>query len=57
MKSQTLQAKLTELNISSSYSRPHVSNDNAYAESLFRTLKYVVQWLSSEFKNVEGARV
>lgn len=57
MKSQTLQAKLVELNISSSHSRPRVSNDNAYVESLFRTLKYVPQWPSSGFKNVEEARV
>ena len=57
MKSQTLQVKLTELNISPSHSRPRVSNDNAYVESLFRTLKYVPQWPSSGFKTVEEARV
>lgn len=57
MKSQTLQVKLTELNISPSHSRPRVSNDNAYVESLFRTLKYVPQWPSSGFKSVEEARV
>ncbi|MCP9270559.1 DDE-type integrase/transposase/recombinase, partial [Xenorhabdus sp. XENO-1] len=36
MKSQTLQVKLQELAITPSHSRPRVSNDNAYAESLFR---------------------
>ncbi|EHM1293364.1 transposase, partial [Escherichia coli] len=41
MKSQTLQMKLHELAITPSHSRPGVSNDNAYVESLFRTLKYV----------------
>jgi putative transposase len=56
MKSQTLQAKLTELNISPSHSRPRVSNDNAYVESLFRTLKYVPQWPSSGFNTLEEAR-
>ncbi|HAU3362261.1 TPA: IS3 family transposase, partial [Salmonella enterica subsp. salamae] len=56
MKSQTLQAKLVELNISPSHSRPRVSNDNAYVESLFRTLKYVPQWPSSGFKTLEEAR-
>ena len=56
MKSQTLQVKLTELNISPSHSRPRVSNDNAYVESLFRTLKYVPQWPSSGFKTLEEAR-
>lgn len=34
-----------------------MSNDNAYVESLFRTLKYVPQWPSSGFKNMEEARV
>lgn len=57
MKSQTPQAKLVELNISPSYSRPRVSNDNAYVESLFPTLKYVPQWPSLGFKSVEEARV
>lgn len=57
MKSQTLQAKLHELNIAPSHSRPRVSNDNAYVESLFRTLKYVPNWPSSGFKCLEDARV
>lgn len=56
MKSQTLQVKLAELNILPSHSRPRVSNDNAYVESLFRTLKYVPQWPSSGFKTLEDAR-
>jgi putative transposase len=55
MKSQTLQLKLAELNISPSHSRPRVSNDTAYVESLFRTLKYVPQWPSSGFKTREEA--
>ncbi len=40
MKSVTLRHKLQELNIASSYSRPRVSDDNAFIESLFRTLKH-----------------
>ncbi|WP_157831387.1 hypothetical protein [Prodigiosinella confusarubida] len=55
MKSQTLQVKLTELNISASHSRPRVSNDNADVESLFRILKYVPAWPSSGFKTREEA--
>lgn len=39
MRSTTLAAKLTELGIERSFSRSRVSNDNAYAESLFRTIK------------------
>lgn len=57
MKSQTLQVKLTELNISPSHSRPRVSNDNAYVESLFKTLKYVPNWPSSGFESLEKARL
>lgn len=56
MKSQTLQMKLHELAITPSHSRPRVSNDNAYVESLFRTLKYVPQWPSSGFAKLDEAR-
>ena len=34
MKSQTLRSKMYELNLTSSYSRPRVSNDNPYLEPL-----------------------
>ena len=57
MKSQTLQVKLAELGITPSHSRPRVSNDNAYVESLFRTLKYVPQWPPSGFKPLDESRV
>lgn len=40
MKSVTLRHKLLDLGIASSYSRPRVSDDNAFIESLFRTLKH-----------------
>lgn len=40
MKGSTYVAKLHELGVTASYSRPGVSDDNAYAESLFRTAKY-----------------
>lgn len=40
MKGSTYLAKLADLGIKPSYSRPGVSDDNAYAESLFRTCKY-----------------
>ncbi|RRO01993.1 hypothetical protein DMB83_012245 [Pectobacterium aquaticum] len=56
MKSQTLQMKLHELSITPSHCRPRVSNDNAYVESLFRTLKYVPQWPSSGFGTLTEAR-
>ena len=56
MKSHTLMAKLEDLGIRPSYSRPRVSNDNAFPESLFRTLKYCPQWPSQGFKSLEEAR-
>ena len=40
MKGATMVATLERLGVLASYSRPSVSNDNAYSESLFRTLKY-----------------
>ena len=56
MKSQTMQTKLYDLGIVPSHSRPRVSNDNPYSESLFRTLKYCPQWPSQGFETVEEAR-
>ncbi len=56
MKSYTLQSKLLDLGITPSHSRPRVSNDNAYSESLFRTLKYCPQWTSQGFSTLEAAR-
>lgn len=40
LKIQTMKAKLEELGVLPSYSRPCVSNDNAFVESPFRVLKY-----------------
>jgi putative transposase len=56
MKSVTLKTKMEELGITSSYSRPRVSNDNPYSESLFRTMKYCPQWPSVGFKDLETVR-
>ncbi|WP_434782948.1 IS3 family transposase [Ferrovum myxofaciens] len=56
MKSSTLLAKLHNLGITPSRSRPRVSNDNLYAESLFRTLKYCPQWPSKGFESLDEAR-
>ena len=39
-----------------SFSRPSVSDDNPYSESLFRTLKYTPAYPSKPFKNIEAAR-
>lgn len=56
MKSLTMLAKMQELGVVASRSRPSVSNDNPYSESLFRTCKYARNWPSEGFKNLEEAR-
>jgi putative transposase len=56
MKSLTLQAKMYDLGVTSSRSRPRVSNDNPYSESLFRTVKYCPRWPSEGFKSLDNAR-
>jgi putative transposase len=40
MKSKLLSQLLAQLDIERSHSRPHVSNDNPFSESQFKTLKY-----------------
>ena len=56
MKSLTFKAKIEELGITSSYSRPRVSDDNPYVESLFRTLKCVPSWPSKGFESLVRSR-
>ena len=57
MKSITLRAKLQELGVENSYSRPRVSNDNPYSESLFRTVKYHPRWPSEGFESLDATRI
>lgn len=57
MKCLTMQAKMYELGVSGSRSRPGVSNDNPYSESLFKTLKYCPRYPSEGFESLEKARV
>ena len=56
MKSQTLRVKLQDLGIAPSYSRPGVSDDNAFVESVFRTLKYCPKWPRRGFSSLDEAR-
>jgi len=56
MKSATMLAKLQDLGIMPSFSRPSVSNDNPFSESLFRTLKYRPNYPEKPFENVIEAR-
>ncbi|MCA0761749.1 DDE-type integrase/transposase/recombinase [Vibrio vulnificus] len=41
MISYTMLAKMNDLGVMSSYSRPRVSNDNPYSESIFKTVKCI----------------
>lgn len=56
MKGATMRATMQELGVAPSYSRPRVSNDNAYAEALFRTAKYCPLWPERPFETLEDAR-
>jgi transposase InsO family protein len=56
MKGSTLLACMQNLGVLPSYSRPRVSNDNAYAETLFRTAKYSALWPERSFSGLEAAR-
>lgn len=57
MRSADLLSTMQTLGVVPSYSRPRVSNDNAYAEALFRTAKYCPMWPERPFFSVEQARV
>jgi putative transposase len=56
MKGATMLATLEHLGVAASFSRPRVSNDNAYAESLFRTCKYRPDYPRKPFDNVGQAQ-
>ena len=56
MRGSTMLATLQHLGIVASFSRPSVSDDNPYIESLFRTLKYRPEYPHKPFESVEHAR-
>ena len=56
MRSITLASKMEELGVLLSFSRPRVSNDNAYAEALFRTMKYHQSYPVRRFRNLLSVR-
>jgi transposase InsO family protein len=56
MKGATLKATLERLGVLASYSRPSVSDDNPFAESLFRTLKTHVSYPRTPFASREEAQ-
>ena len=56
MTSRTLTLKMADLGVTKSHSRPHVSNDNPYSESQFKTLKYRPAF-PDRFGCIEDARL
>jgi putative transposase len=56
LKATTVLAMLQWLGIKPSYSRPRVSDDNAYAEALFRTAKYRPEFPAGGFPDLEASR-
>ena len=56
MKGATMLATLQALGVMPSFSRPAVSNDNPYSESLFKTMKYRPAYPQRPFENLMAAR-
>jgi transposase InsO family protein len=57
MKGSTMQATLQKLGVVPSFSRPMVSDDNPYSESLFRTMKYRPEYPSQAFDDLAHAQL
>lgn len=57
MKGASMLETLYRLGVVRSHSRPRVSNDNAYAESIFRTCKYRPDYPYKGFETLEDARI
>lgn len=56
MKGNTMLAKLQQLGVMPSFSRPHVSDDNAFAESVMRTIKYNPAYPDRPFDGLAEAK-
>jgi transposase InsO family protein len=55
MRSKTVALLLSDLGVVKSHSRPHVSNDNPFSESQFKTMKYCPQF-PGRFGSIQDAR-
>lgn len=55
MRAKTTAELLVDLGVAASYSRPRVSNDNAFSEAQFKTLKYRPEF-PERFDGIEHAR-
>ncbi len=56
MKGATMLATMQRLGVMPSFSRPSVSNDNPFSESLFRTVKYCPLYPTTPFASLDAAR-
>ncbi len=56
MTSKPLALLLADLGVTKTHSRPHVSNDNAYSESQFKTMKYRPDF-PDRFGSIEHSRM
>lgn len=56
MKGATMLATLQKLGVAASFSRPRVSDDNPFSESLFRTMKYRPEFPQKPFETLEEAK-
>lgn len=56
MKATTVLAMMHWLGLKASYSRPRVSDDNAFIEALFRTAKYRPEYPAEGFSDLQAAR-
>lgn len=55
MKSKVVGQLLADLGVTKTHSRPHVSNDNPYSESQFKTLKYRPEF-PNRFGSIQDAK-
>jgi transposase InsO family protein len=55
LRAATLENRLEELGVLRSFSRPRVSNDNPFSESLFRTVKYRPNYPRRPFTSAKEA--
>ena len=55
MKGSMMLATLEMLGVAASFSRPSVSNDNPFSESLFKTCKYRPDYPDKSFESLESA--
>lgn len=56
MRSKSVAFLLNDLGVDKTHSRPHVSNDNPYSESQFKTMKYRPEF-PDRFESIEHARL